>query len=498
LDNSPKTFEITENSAIDSPVGAVTAEDNDADIFGSIRYSITSDTFGIDEIQGNISLISDIDREERNSYVVPITASDGGGLSTTVSITIDILDVNDNAPIFSNQILTGQTVEGSTGLQEDITIRVTDSDIGQNGEVTISINKDFPRFEITQNSNEIWKLNTIMSFTLERNMKCVGDIVVFEDYAIIANDNGIPRLLGEKLLTIHVQDINNHAPKIEISNIIKLRERNPVGKVVAQLEVTDEDPCSPNNLNLVTVVGEYKDYFRVENDQVILTNDQIDFETFGAQIAIEVLALDSGLPQLSSHTFVDLTLLDINDEQPEIHHCIIQEKIEENSFIGHQIGNCSVSDIDSDSELIYNLSCKCKKGFNEETCEVFSMTAISQSPVFVNFNITQNIDFEQISEISCTFEVSDSAADESFAQQTAATSIFLTVEDANDNIPVFSNASYHYQVPENVLVGQLVGTIRATDADVRDEIIYSISENEHLEIDSRTGEIKIKKTFDYE
>ena len=434
-ENSPRNLEITENSPIDTPVGRVTADDQDSGIFGNVSYSITSDTFGIDELQGSIFLISDIDREERNSYVVPVTASDGGGLATTVSITIDILDINDNAPIFSNQILTGQTVEGSTGLQEDITIRVTDSDNAENGEVTISINKDFLPFEIIKNSNEVWKLNTISPFTLDANMSCVGDIVVFEDYTIIANDNGLPQLSGEKKLTINVQDINNHAPNIEVLNISNLRERSAVGTVVAQLEVTDEDPCSPNNLYLLTVAGVHKDYFRIENDQVILTNDQIDFETIGGHIELELQAFDSGRPQLSSQKIVDLTLLDKNDERPEIHHCTVQNMIAENSFVGHQIGNCSVSDVDSDSELSYTLSCKCKKGFTEETCEVFSMTPRRPNPsaAIVNFNISQNIDFEETSEISCLFEVSDEAADPDFPEQTVTTSIFFTVRDINDN-----------------------------------------------------------------
>ena len=499
-DDSLRSFEIIENSPIGTSVGSVTADDHDSGIFGNVSYSITSDTFAIDEVLGSIVLISDIDREERNSYVVPFTASDGGGLSTTVSITIHILDVNDNAPIFSNQILTGQTVEGSTGLQEDFLIRATDSDIGENGEVTISINKDFENFQIAQQSNGVWKLNTITPFNLDFNMTCVGDIVVIEDYTIIARDNGSPPLFEEKQLTINIQDINNHAPTIEIHNTFNLRERSPIGSVVASFGVSDDDPCRPNNLYTMSVLGEYKDYFRIENGQIILTNDQIDFEAIGSYMEIETKVVDGGTPPLSSEKIVGINLLDINDENPQIHFCTLQNTIVENSLISHQIGNCTISDVDGDSELSYSLSCTCKKGFSEQNCELFSMTPIRQndSTTIVNFDVIQNIDYEVISEIYCGLLVRDERADANFPKQVATTSIVINVENVNDNVPIFTKNMYHYEIPENMQIGQLVGTVRALDEDVGDIILYSISENSSISVNEHSGELFIASPLDYE
>ena len=51
---------------------------------------------------------------------------------------------------------------------------------------------------------------------------------------------------------------------------------------------------------------------------------------------------------------------------------------------------------------------------------------------------------------------------------------------------------------ENVPIGQMIGTIFASDLDEADQIVFEIDENPHVEIDRNNGNIIIRKTFDFE
>ena len=75
-------------------------------------------------------------------------------------------------------------------------------------------------------------------------------------------------------------------------------------------------------------------------------------------------------------------------------------------------------------------------------------------------------------------------------------SIFL--QDENDNLPIFDKSEYTFTVSESVLVGTIIGKVRATDVDITDNIRYRFPNSDQLEIDSITGEITLKALLDFE
>ena len=72
------------------------------------------------------------------------------------------------------------------------------------------------------------------------------------------------------------------------------------------------------------------------------------------------------------------------------------------------------------------------------------------------------------------------------------------LEDENDNLPIFDQQQYTFTVSESVLVGTIIGKVRASDVDITDSIRYRFPNSEQLEIDSITGEITLKALLDYE
>ena len=86
----------------------MSASDKDAGNNGLIRYSLTgpgAENFVINENTGivTVSNTAALDRETEDDYVLTVTASDSGvdPMTTTVKITINVLDINDNAPMFT-------------------------------------------------------------------------------------------------------------------------------------------------------------------------------------------------------------------------------------------------------------------------------------------------------------------------------------------------------------------------------------------------------------
>ncbi|NWI44153.1 PCDGA protein, partial [Picathartes gymnocephalus] len=97
------------------------------------------------------------------------------------------------------------------------------------------------------------------------------------------------------------------------------------------------------------------------------------------------------------------------------------------------------------------------------------------------------------------------ASDGGDPARTGTARIRVTVLDANDNAPVFSQAEYTVRVPEDVPVGSVLVTITATDADegLNGQVKYSFHKisdraSELFCLDSETGEINVNENLDFE
>lgn len=92
---------IDENSALNSVVGTVRANDPEG---GAVAYSITGGTgssiFSVDANTGQIRLVAPIDHESADSYTLQIAAEDALGLTDSITVTININDLNE-APVLT-------------------------------------------------------------------------------------------------------------------------------------------------------------------------------------------------------------------------------------------------------------------------------------------------------------------------------------------------------------------------------------------------------------
>ncbi|XP_036372718.1 LOW QUALITY PROTEIN: protocadherin-7-like [Megalops cyprinoides] len=157
------TFHMKENLPGNSPVGMVTAMDVDEEQNGEISLFIREEEEG-DFFISNDTIFSrlPLDREERESYVFVVMAVDGGDPPRSASVTVSLFvtDVNDNAPIVtfpSNGSYTLLPPSSSTGTIVR-TVVARDADAGVNAELTFRLvgGNPFQLFEVEAAGGAVW------------------------------------------------------------------------------------------------------------------------------------------------------------------------------------------------------------------------------------------------------------------------------------------------------------------------------------------------------
>ena len=157
--NTPTSVNIKENLNVGQAVATLTATDTDLGSNKLLKYSIFSsqpgsglNTFRIDEDTGQITVkTADIDRESIDSYILTILVMDQGTpqLSSSTSLNIIVVDVNDENPTFSQSVYTETLLESREVGSVVLSVSATDRDDGLNSLVTYSINgPESVKFEI--------------------------------------------------------------------------------------------------------------------------------------------------------------------------------------------------------------------------------------------------------------------------------------------------------------------------------------------------------------
>ncbi len=157
------------------------------------------------EKYGELVLNKELDREQQKELTLILTAVDGGTppRSGTVVIHVTVLDANDNAPVFSQDIYKVSLPENSLLDTVVVTVRATDADEGQNGEVTYEFG------HLSESLLEIFDLDAVSGELRLRGIVDYEDESTME-LPIQAKDS--QGLAGRCTVLIDVLDVNNNAP----------------------------------------------------------------------------------------------------------------------------------------------------------------------------------------------------------------------------------------------------------------------------------------------
>ncbi|XP_078810087.1 protocadherin-19 isoform X6 [Oryzias latipes] len=209
---------VMENNLPGSCLLAVSAEDPDLGMNGTVSYSIVPgeikhmdvNTYVSINPSGRIYSMRSFDHEYTRTFDFKVLARDNGNpsLSSNATVRIVVLDVNDNTPVMTNPPLVNGTAEVSIPRNAGVGYMVTqvkadDYDEGENGRLTYTISEgDRAFFEIDQVNGEV------------RSTRMFGENAKSSyEITVVARDHGKPSLSASAYIMVYLSpDLNAQEP----------------------------------------------------------------------------------------------------------------------------------------------------------------------------------------------------------------------------------------------------------------------------------------------
>ncbi|XP_028652386.2 cadherin EGF LAG seven-pass G-type receptor 2 isoform X2 [Erpetoichthys calabaricus] len=477
---------VRENLEIGYEVLTVRATDGDAPANANILYRIlnnngTNVVFEIDSRSGVIRTKGLVDRETVDSYQLVVEANDQGRdpgpRSSTATVSIMVEDDNDNAPQFSEKRYVVQVPEDVAPNTEILQVTATDNDKGNNALVHFSIVSGNARghFYIDAQSG---KMDVVGQLDYEANKEF--------NLLIRAQDGGRPPLSNVSgLVTVQVLDVNDNAP-IFVSTPFQstVLENVPIGYSVIHIQAIDADSGENSRLEYKLIEMAPNFPFTINNNTgwivvaAELDREMVDFYTFGVE------AKDHGLPPMSSSASVSITILDVNDNNPEFTQKFYSIRLNEDAAVGTSVVTVSAVDRDVNSVVTYQIS-------SGNTRNRFSITSQSGGGLIT---LALPLDYKLERQYFLTITASDGTRFDT-AQ------VHVNVTDANTHRPVFQSSHYTVNINEDRPIGTTVVVISATDEDTGENsrITYIMEDSiPQFRIDPDSGAVTTQMELDYE
>ncbi|XP_038547949.1 protocadherin alpha-8-like [Micropterus salmoides] len=223
VNDNPPEIEVTslsntvsEDSKPGTVISLLSVTDKDSGVNGKIVSSIINEVpFELKpSYKENIySVVTKgfLDREEVSHYEITIKATDCGEppLSTFKTLSIQISDVNDNRPQFSQNTLQFYLVENNVAGASIFSVSATDKDLNDNAVISYHIVREGSQNDIMSFLNinsENGQISALKSFDFET-------LKTFQ-FQVVASDSGIPSLSSNVTVNVFILDQNDNAPVI--------------------------------------------------------------------------------------------------------------------------------------------------------------------------------------------------------------------------------------------------------------------------------------------
>ncbi|XP_063045464.1 protocadherin alpha-3-like [Engraulis encrasicolus] len=499
-----KRLEISESASRGVKFQLQPARDPDGGINSIQTYKLSqNDHFSLEVKDrgedGKIPILilqKPLDREVATTHRLVLNAIDGGKppKSGTVEIHVDVLDVNDNAPVFTEGKYMVTLQENAPIGTTVIKVNTTDLDEGLNGEVVYSFGDI-----VSKKVRELFDLNPV---TGEITVKHHIDYEEKDNYEIDiqASDKGVVPLTSDKSVMIKVVDVNDNVPEIEVTSFSRaVSEDSRPGTTVALISVSDLDSgvnskvsCSlPDSLPFKLMASTQNNIYS------LVTSSPLDREK-ESQYDVPLTAVDSGKPPLASEKTITVLISDVNDNSPQFSESQYAFYVTENNVPGESIFTVSASDkdLDENAQVHYQICRECGDdskyasflNINSETGNVYAL---------------KSFDFETLK----SFHFQVLAIDNGKPARVSNATVHVYILDQNDNAPVILSPARANgtsegveEVPRNVKAGHFVSKVQAYDADVgyNGWLLFSVQDvTDHtlFGLERYTGQIRTLRPF---
>ncbi|TKR57673.1 hypothetical protein L596_030344 [Steinernema carpocapsae] len=501
-DNAPtfpsavQNLSIVESAAVGSRLVIQSAVDADDGKNGTITaYSISGESmqnlFRLvrQEDVLFLELMDELDREDRDLYVINVTAKDGGdpARSGSTTVYINVIDANDNSPIFNSSHYEVEISEDVSFSSPILTVRASDSDLGDNAKISYRIiNDPQHQFVINSQTGEIAvvaeTLNCSRSACEREN--CTRMCV----FTVEAEDSGSPKLTGRAFVDVKIVDSNLHEPEIVFKlhpigiDYCSVLEKSLAGSTIAVITVIDKDFGENGRADINIVSGNDEELFRLEsgtNFAILRLKSTLDVKKRDRYL-LEFEASDNGKPRKFSRKSLKIYVRSTDDKPPSLgNKTVYYATVSENSPIGtvvsfvrakSEFSPLSYTVISGNEDGIFDL---------DEYSGLITLAKASQPREF-HLNLT----------------VKNPTPSVMFTNY----SIHINVIDANRHAPRFDQDVYQFTISEASNLGSRIGFLRASDQDRahNGQVSYRILQGTVAAINSSTGELTLAENLDFE
>ncbi|XP_051968339.1 protocadherin-15b [Xyrauchen texanus] len=438
-------------------VGQVKATDLDLGVNGHVRYRLVShtDLFRISS-DGSIFSIVPLDREERGQFDLVVEAWDRAKdpRRTTLTLSITVLDVDDNSPVFSQSAYHATLPENSPVGTVILNISAQDPDLDTN--VTYHIRTESARelFAVNPHTGELRVLRLLDFEKLLPNRTS-------QTFVVEAVDGGSGNMPpGLASVTVTVMDMNDFSPvftrtlyrgmvapnaiKETVVTTVHAEDLDPPGTAASQVHYKVDLEQFPYSTSIFDVE---------EKSGNVLTKVNLNEEP-NTKFNLAVIAYDDGEPMKFNKSLVEITVL-----QPSVIPVFTHEEyrfspVTENAPMGTVAGVILAAAI---NQTI-----------------VYSIIEGNDGGEFVVNNITgvictaKPLDYETNSGYILRVEADSTRVVSSNLRaptKSNTAKVFIDVQDENDNPPVFTKPLYLGGVAEDAKTFTSVLQVQAADKD---------------------------------
>lgn len=448
-------LEISESASLRTRIPLDRALDPDTGPNTLHSYSLSpSEHFALDVIVGpdetkhaELVVVKELDREVHSFFVLVLTAYDSGNppKSGTSLVKVNVLDSNDNSPMFAESSLALEIPEDAAPGTLLINLTATDPDQGPNGEVEFFLGKHVPPEVLDTFSIDAKTGQMILRQPLDYEKTPAYEVDVQ------ARDLGPNPIPAHCKVLIKVLDVNDNAPTIHItwaSQPSLVSEALPKDSFIALIMANDLD--SGNNGLVHCWLSQELGHFRLKrtngNTYMLLTNATLDREQW-PKYTLTLLAQDQGPQSLSAKEQLSIQVSDANDNAPVFEKSRYEVSTRENNLPSLHLITIKAHDADlgMNGQISYHI----------RDSPVSHLVAIDSDTGEVTAQ--RSLDYEQMA----GFEFHVIAEDRGQPQLTSSISVWVSLLDANDNAPevihpILSNGKATLSVLVNASTGHLL------------------------------------------
>ncbi|XP_031159061.1 protocadherin gamma-A2-like [Sander lucioperca] len=324
-DNPPVINIMSTSSSISEDVKPGTVltmmnvQDPDSDENGKVHCVLDENIhFTITSTSNNVFTLvteGELDREIASQYNITVTCSDEGvpSLSSSVTLTLQISDVNDNAPVFERSSYEAYIVENNTPGLSIFTVKARDADWNQNARVSYILEDSsvngVPVSSYVSVSADSGVIHAVRSFDYEQ----IKDF----HFRVKAQDGGSPPLSSNVTVKILIQDQNDNPPQVLYpvqtggSLVAEMVPRSAdVGYLVTKVVAVDVDSGQNAWLSYKLQKATDRALFEVglQNGEIRTIRQVTDKDAVKQRLT--VIVEDNGQPSRSATVIVNVAVAD--------------------------------------------------------------------------------------------------------------------------------------------------------------------------------------------